>query len=292
MFFKFSRFFNLKSFKNLQKIWPRRFCKFVISKKIALKIWESRSESKFLIGFSDQFWNLLCVNWLDFLNGLWIYSREAYIFSAWFGYFTAHFKSRIWLNNVAFRRHKIIGIFLISNSSVFTSRITRKVWNPNECVEGGDNSACLRIDFSRSYALGSNVFFTTGIRDALVRFDPSSKSNQNFHAFILSFLVFFSILSHIWHSFRTWNIIFWTLLYYSRFFWDAHAYTWVGLSQNTSKAANRKARLIFVHIASRGSGRNFCRACCPTLPFLPQSGCSSTSHLSSFRCKKIKLKTL
>ena len=52
----------------------------------------------------------------------------------------------------------------------------------------------------------------------------------------------------------------------------------------TSKAASRRARLIFVHMASRGSGRNFWRACCPILPFLPQSGWSSTSHLSSFRC--------
>ena len=58
----------------------------------------------------------------------------------------------------------------------------------------------------------------------------------------------------------------------------------VFIAFQTSKAANRRARLIFVHMASRGSGRNFWRACCPTLPFLPQSGWSSISHLSSFRC--------
>lgn len=51
------------------------------------------------------------------------------------------------------------------------------------------------------------------------------------------------------------------------------------------------ARLILVHIASRGSGRNFLRAAWPGLPFFLQSGWSSGSHLSSFRCNLEGTKT-
>ena len=49
-----------------------------------------------------------------------------------------------------------------------------------------------------------NVSLTTGILAALVRLlPPSSSSIQNSHAFCFSFAVFFSNLSHMWHSLRT-----------------------------------------------------------------------------------------
>ena len=51
----------------------------------------------------------------------------------------------------------------------------------------------------------------------------------------------------------------------------------------TSSDASRKARIIFVHMASLLSGRHFLRASAPFRPFIPHSGYSSMSHLSSLR---------